>query len=174
MTMYWYALQSHPYKEEQLWLQVQRNGFEAFYPRIRVHPVNPRSRTIRPYFPGYMFVHADLDLIGPSVFQYMPYAKSLVSFGGEPATVPEYLIHTLHQRMAEIEDKGGELFNDLTSGDSVLIQSGPFAGYEALFDVRLPGTDRVRVLLKMLSKRLVPLEMKAGHIQKINIQGNRK
>ena len=32
-------------------------------------------------------------------------------------------------------------------------------GYRALFDARLPGTERVRVLLKMLNDRYVPLEV---------------
>ena len=32
-------------------------------------------------------------------------------------------------------------------------------GYRAIFDARLPGTERVRVLLKMLNDRYVPLEV---------------
>jgi transcription antitermination factor NusG len=47
-----------------------------------------------------------------------------------------------------------------------VIQDGPFAGYEAIFDVRLPGKERVRVLLQMLTRRSVPLELSAGQIQK--------
>ena len=34
-------------------------------------------------------------------------------------------------------------------GETVMVHSGPFAGYEAIFDVRLPGTERVRILLKI-------------------------
>ena len=173
MAIQWYALNSHPHKEEALWRQVQSSGIEIFYPRLHVNPVNPRSRSIRPYFPGYMFVHTDLVQSGLSVFQYMPYAKGLVAFGGEPAIVPDTLIHTLAQRSCKIEDKAGALFKELNTGDTILIQTGPFTGFEALFDVRLPGTDRVRVLLKMLSSRVVPLELDAAHIQKKIIQGNK-
>ena len=67
MTTHWYALRSKPCKEDILWRQVGLRGFECFYPRLRVKPVNPRSRKIRPYFPGYMFVRADLSEAGNSV-----------------------------------------------------------------------------------------------------------
>ena len=39
-------------------------------------------------------------------------------------------------------------------------------GYQALYDARLPGTERVRVLLKMLNDRYVPLEMSMELIEK--------
>ncbi len=166
MGKYWYALHSHPHKEDLLWKQAQANNIEVFYPRVRVSPVNPRSRKIRPYFPGYLFVQADLEEVGLSVFNWMPYATGLVSFGGEPSIVTDALINTLKQRILQIEELGGELFDGLKQGDAIVIENGPFAGYEAIFDLRLDGSERVRVLLKMLSDRSVPLELRAGQIRK--------
>ncbi len=166
MGKYWYALHSHPHKEELLWKQVEANQIEVFYPRIRVSPVNPRSRKIRPYFPGYLFVRADLEEVGMSIFNWMPYATGLVSFGGEPSVVSDVLVHTIKQRIMQIEQSGGELFDGLQQGDPVVIEDGPFAGYEGIFDLRLPGNERVRVLLKMLSERNVPLELRAGQVRK--------
>jgi transcriptional antiterminator RfaH len=166
MPINWYTLHSQPHKEDLLWQQVLSREIECFYPRIRVTPVNPRSRRIRAYFPGYMFVHTDLDSTGSSIFQWMPYATGLVSFGGEPAIVSDALIHALKRRIMEIEHAGGEFFESVHPGDQVLIEAGPFAGYEAIFDVRLPGTERVRVLLKMLSSRVLPIELQAASIKK--------
>jgi transcriptional antiterminator RfaH len=166
MPVNWYAINSHPHKEEALYRQVQLQGIEVFYPCVRVNPVNPRSRKIRPYFPGYLFVHVDLANTGPSIFQWMPHARGLVSFGGEPSPVPDGLIGAIRKRVSEIAAAGGELFDGLKSGETVIIQNGPFAGYEAIFDLRLPGTERVRVLLKMLSERNVPLELRAGQISR--------
>lgn len=167
MPNYWYALHSHPHKEDALYHQAQNQGIDVFYPCIKVTPVNPRSRKIRPYFPGYLFVRADLEGTGLSLFQWMPNSSGLVSFGGEPAVVPEALIQAIQHRLAEIKTAGGELFDGLKPGDPVLIHDGPFAGYEAIFDMRLAGSERVRVLLKMLSDRTVPLELRAGQIQRI-------
>lgn len=167
MAPLWYALRSKPRKEEVVWRQVRTQGFETFYPRLRVNPINPRARKVRPYFPGYLFVYADLDEVGVSLFQWMPHAVGLVSFGGEPANVPESLIHTLRKRVEEIAAAGGEVFDGLHQGDVVKISDGPFRGYEAIFDMRIPGTERVRVLLELLSnQRRVPIELSAGQIQR--------
>ena len=122
---------------------------------------------MRAYFPGYMFVQADLEQTGLSLFQWMPHAIGLVTFGDEAAIVPDHLIGALQRRVAEIAAAGGELFDGLNQGDTVVIQDGPFAGYEAIFDSRLPGTQRVRVLLALLSnQRRVPVELHAGQVKR--------
>lgn len=167
MAVQWYALRSKARKEDVVWRQVRSQGIEVFYPRLRVQPVNPRSRKLRPYFPGYMFVQVDVEQVGRSVFQWMPHALGLVTFGEEPAVVPENLIHAIRKRVGEIAEAGGELFDGLKSGDAIVIRDGPFAGFEAIFDARLPGSERVRVLLQLLSnRRQVPVELKAGQIQR--------
>jgi len=166
MTEHWYALRSKPRKEEVVWRQVHTRGFEIFYPRLRVQPVNPRARKQKPYFPGYMFVQIDVDEVGISAFKWMPHAMGLVCFGDEPAIVPDHLIHSIKQRIDEITAAGGELFDGLRPGDKVLIHDGPFAGYEAIFDARIPGSERVKVLLQLLNdKRQLPVELNAGQIQ---------
>lgn len=161
----WYALRSKPRKEDALYRQVRAQGFEVYFPRLRVNPVNPRSRKVKPYFPGYMFVQADIVGVGLSTFQWMPHSAGLVCFGEEPAEVPEHLIQSLRKRIAEINAAGGEVFAGLKPGDTVVISDGPFAGYEAIFDARLAGSERVRVLLKLLNdRRRLPVELGAGQI----------
>lgn len=164
MSLHWYALKSHPHKENLLSHQVETRNFEVFYPQIRVQPVNPRSRKIRPYFPGYLFVRVDLEICGISIFQWMPYASGLVSFGGEPATVPDVLITALMQKIKDIADAGKGMYEDIKAGTPVLIQGGPFEGFEAIFDTRIAGSERVRVLLKMLNSRSVRVELPGGQI----------
>jgi transcription antitermination factor NusG len=165
MPASWYALQSKPNKEEALFEQLENQGYEVFFPRIRVSPVNPRAKKIKAYFPGYMFVHADLEKVGTSAFQWMPFARGMVSFDTEPATVPDPLIQAIRRRVEEVNQAGGELFSGLHKGDTIFIHDGPFAGYEAIFDLRLPGSARVRVLIKLLSDRQVPVELGAGQIR---------
>ena len=167
MASNWYALRSKPRKENVVWRQVLALGYETYYPRLRVHPVNPRSRKLQPYFPGYLFVYADIEAVGLSTFQWMPHTIGLVSFGGDPAPVPENLIHAVRKRVEEINAAGGEVFDGLKPGDVVRISDGPFRGFEAIFDARLPGSERVRVLLELLgSRRQVPIELKAGQIER--------
>ena len=168
MTVHWYALRSKPRKEEVVWKQAREQGLEVCYPKLRVQPVNPRARKVKPYFPGYLFVKADLEVTGLSVFQWMPHSIGLVSFGGEPSVVPDNLIYAIRQRVDEIAAAGGEVFDGLKRGDVVKISYGPFEGYEAIFDARIPGSERVRVLLELLDTRRVRVEMDASNIQQKN------
>jgi transcriptional antiterminator RfaH len=166
MSEKWYALRSKPRKEDVLWRQLRTKGIETFYPRLRVNPVNPRAKKVKPYFPGYLFIKADLEALGLSFFQWMPHSLGLVLFGGEPAHVPENLIYEIQKRIEAIAAAGGEVFDGLQQGDRVRIQGGPFGGYEAIFDARLPGTERVRVLLELINDRQVPVELRAGQIER--------
>jgi transcription antitermination factor NusG len=166
--MQWYALRSKPNREDALWREAGARGFQVYYPRTRVQPVNPRARRVKPYFPGYMFVQADMRAIGFSAFAWMPYARGLVFCGSEPSPVPDVLINAIRRHLDGVNAAGGELFDGLKQGDVVRIQAGPFDGYEAIFDSRLPGHQRVRVLLQLLKKQGLPLELPSGHIQRKN------
>jgi transcriptional antiterminator RfaH len=164
MAVSWYAMRSKPNKEEFLAGQLDSYGIEVFYPRIRVSPVNPRARKVVSYFPSYLFIHVDLEVTNLSTLRWMPGASGMVSFDGEPASVPDLLIGALQKQVDSLNVSSQSLLNELKRGDVVFVQSGPFAGYEAIFDERLPGRDRVRVLLGFLQKRQIPLELREQQI----------
>jgi transcription antitermination factor NusG len=166
--MRWYVLRSKPNREEALWLETDARGHQTFYPRLIAKPVNPRARRVRPYFPGYLFVRARLAAVGQSEFTWLPHSQGLVSFGGEPAEVPETLVQAIRRKVDEINWGGGEQLSGLMPGDTVQIQGGPFDGYKAIFDARVAGDERVRVLLSLLQVRQVKLELPVGQIQPIN------
>jgi len=167
MTAHWFVLRSKPNQEHTLWERVAASGFDVFYPHIRVNPVNPRSRIYKPYFPSYLFVCLDMDKVGPSTFQWMPHSLGLVCFGGVPASVPESLIHEIRKHLHAVNTGGGETLASLVPGDVVKIQHGPFAGYQAIFDYRLPGEERVRVLLQAINANQIPVELSVGHVLRI-------
>jgi len=168
-TAAWYVLHSKPHKEQQVNAYLRTQGFETFYPTLRVQPINPRASKIRPYFPRYLFVRADLDEVGISALQWVPGAIGLVEFDGYVAPVPDSVVHELKRRVAAIEAAGGLTFDGLQPGDPVRITHGPFAGYEAIFDMRLSGSERVQVLLQMLG-RLVKVQVNAGAIEKRRVR----
>lgn len=166
MSANWYVLRSKPRKEDFLYGQLRARKIEAYYPKVRVQPVNPRARKSKPYFPGYLFIHIDLEEENLSSLQWMPGTTGLVSFGNEPSWVPEALVNTIQKQVARINAAGGENLAGLTSGDEVIIEDGPFAGYKAIFDLSLPGNERVRVLLQLLEDQNMRLELPASQVKK--------
>lgn len=167
MTLQWYALSVKPHKERAVHQLLTARDVEVFFPTIKVKPKNPRAAKVRPYFPGYMFVSADLDDLGTNAFSWTPGTYGLVSYGGEPAVVPPPLIKELKQRLAELEAKGGLTQRAFKRGDRVRIVKGPFEGYEGIFDAHLPGHERVQVLLAFLSTHPKPLKLDTDDIEKL-------
>lgn len=164
MALNWYVMRSKPNREEFLEGQLISRDVEVFYPRIRVKPVNPRSRKHKPYFPGYLFLRIDLEKNSITNLERIPGVVRLVSFGGEASRVPEAIIHGIRLKVDEINASGGLKSPGLNAGTLVKIEKGPFAGYEGIIDSQIPGKERVRVLLRMLQDRKVPVELSAEDV----------
>jgi transcriptional antiterminator RfaH len=167
MAEAWYVIRSKPNKEEFLGGQLSAYGIKVFNPRIRVKTVNPRARKLRAYFPSYLFVHVDLEKVSISTLQWMPGAINLVSFDGQPASVPDSLITAIERQVENINTSQKNMLLGLKPGDVVSIHDGPFAGYEAIFDGQVSGRERVRVLLSFLQNRKIPVELKENQIGRV-------
>lgn len=171
---HWYALHAKPHKERQVAEHLRQRNVEVYLPLVRVNPVNPRAARKRPYFPCYLFGRIDLQVAGAGALQWTPGLRRLVGFGGQPAIVPDNFVSELKRRLGQIQAAGGLVFDGLERGDPIKIVVGPFAGYEAVFDSRLPGSQRVRVLLELIAycqrrdqRRFVSVELNAGSIEKV-------
>ena len=160
MAKAWYALRTKPHKEQFVQRQAEGLSVEAYYPYLRANPVNPRAASVKPYFPGYLFVRADLEFMSINTFQFMPHATGLVCFGGEPGVVPPAVIETLRQELIAMNASGRDPIR-FQRGDRLVIRAGLLEGYQAIFDTRLSGHDRVRVLLDLMSGRSVSVELSA-------------
>lgn len=163
----WYVLQSKPQKERMLYEQLRLREIEAYYPNIPIKPVNPRSRKYVSYFPGYLFIHVDLELVSYSSLQWVPGVVGLVNFGGEPASIAENILQAIRMKIENNIADDFYFFKGLKQGDPVSISDGPFAGYKAIFDTRLSGSQRVQVLLEVLRDQQLRLELPARYIQRI-------
>ncbi len=173
---HWYALNTKPNKERQVAAVLRQSLPEVYLPLVQVNPVNPRSARERPLFPGYLFTRLDLHVVDLAGLQWTPGLRSFVQFGDEPATIADHYMAEMKRRISRIQALGGQVFDGLEPGALVKIVAGPFAEYEAIFDLRLKGTERVRVLLRFLESqtrkrsaqyRYLPLEINAGSITKV-------
>ncbi len=168
---HWYALHTKPHKERQVEAFLHGRDIEVFFPTIPV-PRRPHRPSERAFFPGYLFAHTDLDVVGLWSLHYAPGMRGVVMFGGIPAKVDDHIVATLRARLAQVNpasgagqvaiDGDGEI---LEQGDRVLITSGPLADLDAVFDRRLSAAGRVRVLLRAL-ERWTSVDIEAGALRK--------
>ena len=166
MSKHWYVLHVKPHKERPVFDILEGKNLSVYYPALKVEPVNPRSRKERPFFPGYLFVNLDLEEVGRNFLQWTEGSHGLVQFGGEPATVPENLIHEISIRLDDLLARDQIEAEGMKRGDRVRITGGVFEGYEAIFDARLPGKERVQVLLTYLRAQPKRLQIDPSHIKK--------
>ena len=167
MTLHWYTVHSKPNQELLLWNQLQQREVESYFPRLRRKPVNPRARREVPYFPGYMFIRVDLESFSLSRIAWLPGMQRLVAFGGQPAWLMDEVLEAIRHQVEVANQVAQDPLVDLRRGDVVRIKCGPFAGYEAIFDARINGKERVRVLLKLLQSQQVSLEVPATELVRV-------
>jgi transcriptional antiterminator RfaH len=163
----WYAVQTKP-RGEFLANQVLESvpGVQSYLPVLRVDPVNPRARKLRPFFPGYLFVSADLDQVRTSAIQWSAGVSRIVSYGEMPVSIPERVIVEIRRRVDQAQSADPLGVGRFQHGDRVRITSGPLEGYEGMFDARLGGQARSRILLDFVG-RLTATELDVRFLEKV-------
>lgn len=151
----WYAVQTHPNREFLANSALEAiEGVETFLPTLHVQPINPRARKERPFFPGYLFVCANLSQVR-HLLQWKPGVVRLVGPADAPTPIPDPVIVEIRERVeaAQAQDPlglgGGAT---LGPGDRVRILSGPLSGYEGMFDTRIGGKTRARILVDFMGR----------------------
>jgi transcriptional antiterminator RfaH len=161
----WYVLHSKPQKEQWLYKQLNALNIDVYYPCLNTKNEKLHLCSVKPYFPRYLFVNVDLKLTGISMLQWIPGSLGLVSFGGEPACVPEVLLQRIRHRVDEINNAANDMLSGLKPGDEVVIHSGPFAGYDAIFCSRLRDSERVQVFLRVLQDQRMKIDLQVSQIR---------
>ncbi len=145
----WFLAQLKPNCAAIAEKNLKRQGFETFLP-MQEETYQRGGRFVsatRPLFPGYIFVAFDPVCGQWSVINSTNGITRLVSFGAEPAAVPDDLIAQLRLRC----DDGGTLLppSHLKSGDRVTLTKGPFASFVAEVETLSPD-QRVWVLIDLM------------------------
>jgi transcriptional antiterminator RfaH len=146
--------------------QLSIHRIEFYYPTIQSRPVNPRSRKITPFFPGYLFVHLDLESTNTAVLKWIPGTVGLVKFDNNPAHVPDGIIAAIRHRVQKLGCSVNSDFH-FESGEAVRVMEGPFAGLRGVFDLNIPGNKRARILLEVLSECYKPVKLPIRYIRPI-------
>jgi transcriptional antiterminator RfaH len=144
---HWYLVHTKPSRERLVAVQLYQRGFVVYLPLIWVSPVNPRASRERPYFPGYLFAKLDLQSVGADVIRWSPGVRDLVEFYGEPVSISDAFVAELQQCLNRVRAVGGMAPDGAQRADFLQVNQGPFEGYEGIFNARLLGVDRARILL---------------------------
>jgi len=155
----WYLLYTKPRWEFRVsFFLRERIGVPVYLPLWSRPGESQEDGT--PFFPNYLFARLDFSSLPFYTFSRTPGLRGLPRLDHQLIVVPDDIIETIKTRLAQTRGEvyaRGQLFR---RGDRVLITKGPLRGYEALFDGRASGEERVRVLLQMLGQQVkaeVPL-----------------
>jgi transcription antitermination factor NusG len=156
----WYALYTAPRHEKSVALQIEKRGIACFLPRYRsVRRWKDRRKELElVLFPSYVFVRMALQN-RLQVLQ-LPGVVRLVSFNGQPATLPEDEIEVLRNRLS-----GGrfEPHPYLRVGRRVRVRSGPMQGLEGIIQ---RTSDRCRLIFSVdLIMRSVAVEVDEADVE---------
>lgn len=150
--MNWYVIHTKPRQEQRALLNLEQQGYECYLPLLSTEKIRQGSFSLieEPLFPRYLFIHLDSSKSGQS---WAPIRSTLgvsrlVTFGSDPAKVDADLINALRTQNSLLLQSPQRIFNE---HDRVQIQSGPFAGLEAIYQMP-DGESRAMVLIQFLSK----------------------
>lgn len=157
----WYALYTCPRHEKSVAKQIERRSFACFLPLYRsVRRWKDRRKELElALFPGYVFVHMALE--NRLQVLDLPGVVRLVSFNGQPATVPAEDIEILRSRFSGANTIEPHPY--LRAGRRVRVRCGAMQGLEGIIVRR---KDRCRIVFSIdLIERSVAVEVDEADLE---------
>ena len=161
----WYTLHTKPNTEYQVATALQRRGLEIYLPEIE-NPKTSQGRKGKPFFPCYLFLKIDFEIVGLSHVQWTPGLRRVLTFGDQPVPVSNKVIDFIQGKLGEIKANGGWPVHTFKSGDTVRITEGPFRDMLAIFEGPTTPGKRVQVLLTILG-HTNRVQVKATDLEKV-------
>lgn len=149
VTPPWYVVHTKPQKElVAASMLEERLSLTVYLPEVLQHYRGQPH--LRPFFPRYLFVQADLDEVEASKINALPGVISLVSFGDRPQALSNEVVQAIRARIDDYNAAGGLPQRVFRPGDRVRLTEGPLQGLEAVFKGPVKPSQRVWVLLEFL------------------------
>jgi transcriptional antiterminator RfaH len=161
---HWHAIYTQPHREVIVNRQLESRDLEVYFPVLQFDRGYGRGVRIEPFFPHYLFVK--VDLMDPSAYglRWLAGVRTIVETENEPVIIPDSVISALRQRLEpttqRVMRKHEWLFRP---GQKVVVTSGPFKGFDAVFQHGLNGDQRVQILVNCMSSAL-RLQVNVGQL----------
>ncbi len=123
-----------------------------------------RKTSSRKSFPGYIFVHMELDDETYHVVRSIPRVTGFVGGSTEPHEVPEEQVQEIMEQMREgaLKPKPKVQFE---VGEAVKVISGPFQDFNGTVEEVRPEKGKLRVLISIFG-RATPVELDFVQVEK--------
>jgi len=147
----WYVVHAKPQREllAASMLEDQRK-LTVFMPEVMQK--HRGKMQLRPFFPGYLFVEADLDVVEYTAINSTPGVLRLVAFDHRPLPLDSEIVEGIREEVERLNNEGGMPSTSYQPGDSVRLTEGPLKDLQAVFVRHLQPNERVVVLLKFLGQ----------------------
>jgi len=150
----WNVAHTKPNQEAQVAKFLGLHGIEAYAPQFappaRTRPGSVRDRRLRHVFPGYLFLRVPPRFARWDLVHWAPGVRRVLTEGGSPATVSDGVVDRIRERL--FEDAGITPRSTFTPGQRLVIERGPLAWVDAIFDRALNSSERVQVLVHLLGR----------------------
>jgi transcription antitermination factor NusG len=145
----WFALRIRSKHEQTTMLHLESRGYEQFSPTYKIERQwsDRKKMTDQSLFPGYIFCRLDTNDRLPVLT--VPGVVGIVGFGDGPTSIPEEEVERVRAML-----RSGLLVTPwpfLKIGQTVLIERGPLAGIEGIFQ-EVKGRCRIVVSISLLQR----------------------
>lgn len=167
MRARWYVLLIEPRAEYLSAHELTRDGFQVFFPRIRV--VNPRTgHEDAPLFPGYIFLRHEPDSGEWPSFRPVHRVVNWVKFGDDIPWISDEDVAELREQLDALNRGDGRSLN-FRPGERVNVASKSLEGLARVVDGVLSPHGRIKVLLEFMG-RMVPAQIPWENLERVEGQ----
>jgi len=161
----WYVVQTKPGNEDRVQNNLHHQEIENFLPRLGTyeHRQGTMVHRIKPLFPNYLFAKFHLGLHYYKV-KWTRGVNRILGNGSGPIPISGHVISTIKEKAGEnnlirLEDEWKE-------GDAIQVTSGPFKDLMGIFQKKISGQGRVRILLSLIGVD-VPVQISKWQIKRV-------
>jgi len=154
MPSSWFVVRTQSRAEEKAMQHLTNQGFVAYLPRYRRRVRHARRNEIvlRPLFPGYLFVHLDLDHCRWRSINGTVGVREILTNGDTPLVVSTRIVDEIKAR----EDESGAVklaAPSFARGQAVRLLEGPLTDVNGLFE-EMRDENRVILLVSLLGREV--------------------
>ena len=151
----WYVINTRANNEIVVMKRLKSQNYNVFCPRYPsvVKHARQFKKTIKPFFPCYLFVCLDIQKQPWMGINHTVGVKKILNNGSFPIAISDSIVNEL----INIQNDQGLIesvkFNTYKVGQKIIINDGAFKGLKGIFKGLTAG-QRVEVLLNMLGRNL--------------------